>query len=117
MADVALIVVRPTCIDLAASVRTGDMVQRLRRPAMVILNQAPPARGGIERPSVEDALSALRYTNLDIAPTILRTREAYHCALAGGCSAEELDPTGAAGREIAALWADLEPPEARLLRA
>lgn len=115
LADLALIVVRPTCIDLAASVRTIEMVQRLRRPSMVVMNQAPVARGGAERPSVGDTLQALRFMNLDIAPTILRTREAYHAALAAGRSAEELGC--AAGFEIAALWDDLEPPEAALLSA
>jgi chromosome partitioning protein len=117
MADLALIVVRPTCIDLAASVRSIEMVQRLRCPAMIVLSQAPPARGGIEPPAVQNALDALRFTNLDIAPTIVRSREAYQAALVHGCSAEELAPSSAAGREAAALWADLQPAEAALLRA
>lgn len=117
MADLALIVLRPTCIDLAASVRTIDMVRRLHCPALVVLNQAPRIRGGHERESVEKTLEALRFTNLNVARTILRARESYHMALSTGLSAEELGPSCYAAGEIASLWAEVQPRQSALMRA
>jgi len=114
MADLAIIVVRPTCIDLAASVRTVEMVRRLHCPALVVLNQAPRIRGGHERESVESALEALRFTNMNVARTILRARETYHMALSNGRSAEELGPSCYAAGEIASLWAEIQPREAQI---
>src|SRR5579862_3128862 len=45
LADLAVLVVRPTFLDLAAAVQTSDIIRRLRKPGLVVLNQAPPARG------------------------------------------------------------------------
>src|ERR1700722_202718 len=41
VADYSLLVVRPTLMDIAAAVRTVDIIRRLRKPAMIVVNQAP----------------------------------------------------------------------------
>jgi chromosome partitioning protein len=107
LANLSILVVRPTLLDLAAMVRTLDVVRRLKKEALVVVNQAPVPRGGIEPPVVKRALRALDYMRLPVAPTILRTRAIYQVALETGRSAEEAsDPTAAA--EFRALYGFIE---------
>jgi len=107
LADLCLLVVRPTLLDIAAAVRTVDIVRRLGKAAVVVVNQAPVARDGVEAPVVRRALRALEFMRLPIAPTILRARAIYQTALENGRSAEEsLDATAA--REVADLWTFIE---------
>lgn len=103
LADLAVMVVRPTLLDLAGLARTLSIVRRLRKPATVVLNQAPIARGGIEPPLVQRALRALAYMEAPVAPVILRSRAIYQTALERGRSAEEMGDASAA-REAAGLW-------------
>jgi chromosome partitioning protein len=107
LSDLSLLILRPTFLDLAAAVHTVDTVRRLRKPAIVVVNQAPPARGGIETPSVRRALQALALLRLPVAPAILRSRTVYQTALETGRSAEEADDPAAA-QEVADLWAFVE---------
>ncbi|HTI67894.1 MAG TPA: ParA family protein [Caulobacteraceae bacterium] len=103
LADFVVMVVRPTLLDLHALARTMTLVRRLRRPSTVVVNQAPPARGGVESPLVSRAIKALVYMRASVAPTIVRSRTIYQTALETGRSAEEMsDP--AAAKDIAALW-------------
>jgi chromosome partitioning protein len=107
LADLSLLVLRPTFLDLAAAIQTVDVVRRLRKPAMVLVNQAPPAREGVEAPAVKRALQALTLLRLPVAPAMLRSRAVYQSALETGRSAEESDDRAAA-QEIAAFWAFIE---------
>jgi chromosome partitioning protein len=103
LSDFAVMVVRPTLLDLAGLARTLSVVRRLRKPSTVVLNQAPVARGAIEPPLVQRAMRALDYMQAPVAPVILRSRSIYQTALERGRSAEEsADQTAA--REVAALW-------------
>jgi chromosome partitioning protein len=103
LADLAILVVRPTFLDLAAAVRTSDIIRRLRKPGLVVLNQAPPARGSAEAPAVGRAIEALRLLRLPVAPTIIRTRAPYQTVVEHGQSAEELAGEILAGREMRAF--------------
>ena len=108
LADLVLLVVRPTLLDLAAAVRTVDIARRLGKEAVAVVNQAPVAREGVEPPVVKRALRALEFMRLRVAPSILRSRTIYQTALETGLSVEEsLDASAA--KEIADLWAFLEP--------
>jgi chromosome partitioning protein len=98
LADLALLVVRPTYLDLAAAVRTSDIIRRLRKPGLVVLNQAPVARGTTEAPAVARATEAMRLLRLPIAPGVIRARQAYQTVVESGRSTEEL-----AGDPVAAL--------------
>ena len=103
LADLALLVARPTLLDLAGLAPTLSIVRRLAKPAMVVVNQAPAARGMVESPLVKRALKGLDYLKAPVAPVIIRSRTMYQTALESGRSAEEMsDP--AAAKEIAALW-------------
>lgn len=107
LADLALLVVRPTLLDIAAMVRTLDVVRRLGKPFLVVVNQAPVARGGVEPPGVRRALRALEFMRLPVAPMLMRTRAAYQTAVETGRSVEEIADSVAA-EEFAQLWAQIE---------
>jgi chromosome partitioning protein len=103
LADFAVLVVRPTLIDLSGLARSLSLVRKLGKPYVVVVNQAPAAREGVEAPLVKRALRGLDYMKAPVAPVIIRSRSIYQTALETGRSAEE-GPDLAAAEEIAALW-------------
>lgn len=103
LADYALLVVRPTLIDLSGLARSLVIARRLEKPSSVVLNQAPFAREGVEPPLVKRAMRGLDFMKAPMAPVIVRARAIYQTALETGRSAEE-SPDAAAAKEIAALW-------------
>ena len=107
-ADLALIVVKPTILDLRAVAGTVDVVKRAGTPGLIVLNQAPPARGDVEAPIVAEAKAALEGYGLPVCPVVLRQRAAYHAALIDGRAVNELEPKGKAAGEIAALLKHVE---------
>lgn len=107
LADFAVMVVRPTLLDIAGLARTLMIVKRLGKAATVIVNQAPVAREGIEPPMVKRALRGLEYMKAPLAPVIVRSRTVYQTALETGRSAEEMADVAAA-REISNLWRHVE---------
>jgi len=107
-ADLCLLVIRPTFLDLAAAIQTAEIVRRLRKPALIVVNQAPVSRNGVEPPAVKRALEALLLMRLPVIPILLRARAGYQSALESGRSVEEIDPASEATREIAELWEFVE---------
>jgi chromosome partitioning protein len=108
MAHLSLLVVRPTFLDIAAALQTARILRSLRKPGLILLNQAPVPRAGAEAPAVKRALDALRLMQLPVTPVILRARANYQTTLASGRSVEELAPGNPAAEEIAQLWAYIE---------
>jgi chromosome partitioning protein len=103
LADYAVLVVRPTLIDLSGLARSLVIARRMEKPSTVVLNQAPFSREGIEPPLVKRAMRGLDYMKAPVAPVIVRARAIYQTALETGRSAEETSDAAAA-KEIAALW-------------
>ena len=108
LASLSLLVVRPTFLDIAATVQTARILRSLRKPGLIVLNQAPVPRAGLEPPAVKRALEALRLMQLPVVPVVLRSRAVYQTTLASGQSVEELTPGNPAAEEIAGLWAYIE---------
>jgi len=108
IADLCVLVSRPNFLDVASVVRSSEAVRRLGRTGVVVLNQAPPSRKGVEPPAVLRAIEALRFGGLPLATVGLRSRAVYQSAIAHGVSVAEWDPSSTAAREIAGLWRDLE---------
>ena len=108
LAHLSLLVVRPTFLDIAAALQTAQILRSLRKPGLIVLNQAPVARGGVEPPSVKRALSALRLMQLPVVPIVLRARAVYQTSLASGRSVEELEAGNPAADEVAGLWSYIE---------
>ena len=108
IANLSLLIVRPTFLDLAAALQTAQILRRLRKPGLIVLNQAPVPRGGVEPPAVKRAQEALRLMQLPVVPVVLRARASYQNSLATGQSVEEVSPGNPAGEEIAGLWSYIE---------
>jgi chromosome partitioning protein len=104
LSDISLAVARPTYLDLAAAVASVAVIQRLGREGLIVLNQAPPARGGIEGPSVLKAFQALRFASLPVASIALRSRLIYQTAFAHGRAVTEMEPEGMAAFEMRELF-------------
>lgn len=103
LCDMAVLVVRPTLLDLAGLVRTVTLVRKIAKPYLVVMSQAPVPREGSEAPVVKRALRGLEYMQVPLSPVIVRSRSIYQTSLERGRSAEE-SPDKAAAEEIAALW-------------
>ncbi len=104
LADLSLIVVRPSALDLRAIARTADLAKRLDRRAVFVINQAPSRRRGKEPACLDRAIETLHAYGLPIAPAGLRLRAIYQSALGRGLLAQEVDPRSAAAAEVRALW-------------
>lgn len=104
MADLCLAVARPTYLDLAAAVRSVAIIQRLGREGMIVLNQCPAPRNGVEPPSVVKAFEALRFAGLPVTPVALRSRLIYQTAFAQMRSVLEIDRGGSASAEVRQLF-------------
>ena len=108
LASLSLLIVRPTFLDLAAALQTAQILRRLRKPGLILLNQAPTTRGGIEPPAVKRALEALRLMQLPAVPVVMRSRALYQTSLASGQSVEELASGNPAADEVSGLWNYIE---------
>lgn len=108
VADLALVVVKPSILDLRAVAGTVDVVSRTKARAALLINQAPPPRGIAEAPIVREAQAALAGYGPPLAPVVLHARAAYHAALIDGRAVNELEPDGRATQEVKALWRYLE---------
>jgi chromosome partitioning protein len=104
-ADLCVLVCRPTFLDIASVARSAEMVRRLGKAGLIVLNQAPSKRGGLEPVAVQKAIEALRFCGLPIAPVGLRARTIYQQSIARGRSVGEWDADSSAAQEIERLWA------------
>jgi chromosome partitioning protein len=103
-ADLTLVVVRPSIIDLRAIAATVDSLRPLQRPAAFVINQAPSRRSACEARVVSEAVEVLLRFGLPIAPVALRSRSIYPGAFSQGRSPLEIAPDGAAAAELGGLW-------------
>jgi chromosome partitioning protein len=99
-ADLSLIPCRPRAFDLHAIQTTADLIAFGGKPAFVVFNATPPRAPSL----VADARAIVEKIGLHVAPTTLADRAAYHHSTAAGKTAPELEPSGKAADEIAALW-------------
>ncbi|MDP1875258.1 ParA family protein [Phenylobacterium sp.] len=103
VADICLVVARPTYLDLAAALKTVELLRQLRAPGVIVLNQCPSPRQGREARVVTGAIEALRFAGVPVAGVTLRVRQAYQAALSYGLGVTEWEPTGQAATETRAL--------------
>lgn len=105
LADLCLIVSRPSAFDIKAVSETAEMLGRQSRHGWFVINQAPVRRKGQESLAVRNAVQVLQGYGFPVAPIGLRSRVVYQAALARGLTAGELDPESIGAAEIKALWA------------
>lgn len=101
VSDFILIPARPGILDLRAIADTVRLVDN--KPAVIVLNCAPPNRGFAEAGIVAEARSALGVYGLPVCPVAISQRVAYSHALNGGLAVTEFEPEGKAAGEIRRL--------------
>lgn len=99
-ADLCLIPSRPTAFDVMASRPTRDMVEKLGRPYLFVLNQCPAGHKGSR---AMDGQRALELMGAVASPPIIN-RVDYQEAAVRGLGVDEINPTGKAAQEVRALW-------------
>lgn len=107
-AELAVMVVRPSYLDIAAAAATTQLVRQLQTPALVVLNQAPPTRAGEENPVVRKGLEALALLRLPVARSIIRARAAYGRAMERGQAIGEVEPSSPAVAEFEVLGVEID---------
>ncbi|QQR69484.1 MAG: ParA family protein [Alphaproteobacteria bacterium] len=97
-ADLALIPLQPSPMDMWATQPILDLAQDEQTPALLVLNRMPP-RGAL----AEAAVAELPKLGVPIARTRLGNRIAYAAALVSGRSVTETGGSRRASEEISAL--------------
>jgi chromosome partitioning protein len=98
-ADLVLVPVQPSPDDLRAVGGTVSLTRTAKRNMVFVMNRVKPR----VRLTAEAAIMLSQHG--PIAPSMLHDRTDYAGAKTGGLTAPELDPTGPAAGEVAALWA------------
>ena len=104
LADLVLIPTRPAILDLRAIGATVQVVQAAKRPALIVLNAAPPPRGSTQAAITAEARRALAAYPAPVAPVAIASRAALSHALVGGLAVTEFEPAGKASVEMQALF-------------
>jgi chromosome partitioning protein len=98
-ADLILVPVRCSILDLDAMGASLDLCALAKRPAAVVLNAAP-----IRSRVVQEAAEAVARVGGQVAATIVRERVVFRHSLIDGRVAREFEPGGSAAAEITALY-------------
>ena len=99
VSDLVVIPARPSVLDLEAIGGTVELVQGIRKPAVVILNQAPTRSG-----MTDEARTALTNYGLPVCSVGIGNRIAFSRALIDGQVASEIEPHGKAAIEVRQSW-------------
>lgn len=102
-ADLCVIPARPNTLDLWASEATLARVKASGKPFAFLLNQCPPAQ---QNARVARGAQALQEMGALLAPMV-STRVDYQEAVRLGLGVLELNPKGAAAREMTTLWGSI----------
>jgi len=101
-ADLVIVPVQPSPMDLWATRPTLVLAAEAGRPLLLVLNRMPP------RGRLADAVARqLASFKVPVATTRLGNRAAFAAALAEGRAVAELAPKGPAAQEMAALAAEV----------
>ncbi len=108
VSDIVLVPTRPGPFDLAGVAATLDLAKRVGRPALAVINHAPPRTGPNEPSIVTEARETLKHMGADVAETVIAQRVALSHAIISGSTVNEFEPDGRAAAEIAALWREVQ---------
>jgi len=108
-AELNVIPSRPSVFDLWASAQTRVALRATNSDFVFLLNQCPPAQ---QSARVDAAVAALEEMGGLISPLVL-ARVDYQEAARHGLGVTEINPNGAAAREMRDLWASLKHRIAR----
>jgi chromosome partitioning protein len=98
-ADLCLMPIKPSILDVEASRATVDQLRRLKRKFAFVLNQCTPA----SQTRTLDAATALVKVGA-LAPSMVAARSDFLDAMTAGQGVTETNAKGKAAQEIALLW-------------
>jgi chromosome partitioning protein len=98
--DLVIIPTRTSVFDLRAIEQTVEIVQRVKKPAVLVVNAARPRAMHLQ----EEVREALKTYDLPVCPTVIGHRAALQDALIDGRAVREIEPYGAAAGEILKSW-------------
>lgn len=102
-ANLVLVPVRPSALDLDSIQATLDLAEIARCPVLGVINHAPHNSS-----AAEEARSVMMKRGAQVARHIVRQRVAFHHGIAAGMAAQEYEPDGKAATEVAALFQEIE---------
>lgn len=97
-AELIVVPTRPSPHDLHAAGGTVELCERSGKPLLFVVNAATPKA----RITSDTAVALSQHGT--VAPVTVHQRTDYAVSMADGRTVMELDPTGRAAAEIAALW-------------
>lgn len=99
VSDLVVIPTRPSVLDLEAIGGTVELVRGINKPAVAVLNQAPPSSS-----VTSEARTALAAYGFPVCPVALGSRIAFSRALIDGRVAKEIEASGKAASEVRQSW-------------
>jgi len=101
-ADLVLLPIQPSPLDIWASGPTLQLVLQEKRPLQLVLNRVPP------RARLNDVImNKLDKMQIQVARQTLGNRVAYSASIMDGLGVVESDPRGTAAQEIKALTGEI----------
>ena len=101
-ADLVLLPIQPSPLDIWASGPTLKLVMEEKRPLMIVLNRVPP------RAKMNDLIiEKLNNMNINVSRQTLGNRVAFSASIMDGQGVVESDPRGTAAIEIKNLLAEI----------
>jgi chromosome partitioning protein len=98
LANLVIVPVQPSPMDVWASQATLDLAAGEKTPALLVLNRVPP-RSRL----TEEMLAEIAETSCQLATTRIGNRVAFASALAAGLGVTEAQPRSRAAEEIKRL--------------
>lgn len=102
VANLVLVPVRPSALDLDSIQATLDLAEIARCPILGVINHAPHNGS-----TAEEARSVMTKRGAPVARQVIRQRVALHHGVAAGMVAQEYEPDGKAAGELAALFQEI----------
>jgi chromosome partitioning protein len=102
LADLIILPVRPSVLDLAALPASLDMVESANTKAALVISAAP-----IRAAEIIDTRRELEKTGFPVLNTVIHDRTPYRRAIASGQAVSEFEPKGKAAFEIRNLWNEI----------
>jgi chromosome partitioning protein len=101
-ANLVLVPVQPSPMDLWATTPTLALAREERRPAMLVINRMPP-----RSTLAADMVEKLNALDAGVCRVALGNRTAYAASLGAGLGVTEAEPGSVAARELTAAAADV----------
>lgn len=108
VADLVLIPLRPSILDIYAVASTADVTRATKTSALLVLNACPASRGESEASSTAEARKALAGIPVPVASISIGHRLDYARALNGGEAVSEFAPASKAAAEMGQLWSEIQ---------